>query len=81
MWPRLSGIGAASVVSGYTIVLYYNVVIAWAIYYFFAALGNSTVPWSESNYDTENNMYTNDAGVETYYYNCKEYHIAEEYFL
>lgn len=81
MWPRLSGIGAASVVSGYTIVLYYNVVIAWAIYYFFAALVNSTVPWSEENYDTDNNAYTNEAGVETYYYNCQGYHIAEEYFL
>lgn len=51
MWPRLAGIGAASVVSGYTIVLYYNVVIAWAIFYFFAAVFNGTVPWSEENYD------------------------------
>ena len=79
MWPRLSGIGAASVVSGYTIVLYYNVIIAWAIYYFFAALFNKTVPWSESNYDTENNIYTDpDDGATYVYYNCPGYHIAEE---
>lgn len=78
MWPRLAGIGAASVVSGYTIVLYYNVIIAWAIYYFFASFSSGPMPWSENNYDTDNNLYTNANGVQTYYYNCKNFHIADE---
>jgi SNF family Na+-dependent transporter len=76
MWPRLAGIGAASVVSGYTIVLYYNVVIAWAIFYFFSAIFNGTVPWSEENYDG-NYEYQED-GTEVEYLNCPGYHVANE---
>lgn len=79
MYPRLAGIGAASVVSGYTIVLYYNVIIAWAIYYLFAAIFNKQMPWSEENYEISGSIELID-GVSTYYNNCPGMHIAEEYF-
>lgn len=43
--PRLSGVGMASVIASYSIVLYYNVIIAWSILYFFKSFA-SPLPWS-----------------------------------
>ena len=43
--PRLAGIGVASVFCSYSITFYYNVIISWALVYFFAAF-MSPLPWS-----------------------------------
>lgn len=43
--PRLSGIGIASIWSGYIIVIYYIPIIGYAFYYFFLAFG-SPIAWS-----------------------------------
>lgn len=46
--PRLAGIGLASVFSAYAITLYYNIIIAVALVYLFAAFKNP-LPWSVQN--------------------------------
>ena len=43
--PRLAGIGVASVFCSYSITTYYNVIISWALVYFFASF-MSPLPWS-----------------------------------
>jgi SNF family Na+-dependent transporter len=67
--PRLAGIGYASVYAAYGIDFYYNVIIAWALVYFFSAFRNP-LPWSVQET-------TNDAGT---YKDCPQYYITEEYF-
>ena len=42
--PNLMGIGIAALVVNSYICLYYNVIIAWVIYYFFSSF-NAFLPW------------------------------------
>jgi SNF family Na+-dependent transporter len=50
--PRLTGIGLTSVVASFAITFYYNVIIGWAVLYFFAAFKNP-LPWSIQNTTNE----------------------------
>eukprot|EP00929_Paragymnodinium_shiwhaense_P095087 TRINITY_DN5604_c0_g1_i2.p1 TRINITY_DN5604_c0_g1~~TRINITY_DN5604_c0_g1_i2.p1 ORF type:complete len:638 (+),score=147.03 TRINITY_DN5604_c0_g1_i2:94-2007(+) len=48
--PRLQGIGIAATMSSFFVSLYYNVVIAWTIYYIvttIAAMPSGILPWSD----------------------------------
>jgi solute carrier family 6 (neurotransmitter transporter) member 19 len=65
--PRLTGVGIASVFAAYIISFYYNVIISWAIVYFFSSFYNP-LPWSTQNADAD------------YTKTCKEYPITQEYF-
>lgn len=67
--PRLYGVGLATCVGCYLIVLYYNVIISWALLLFFSSFMNP-LPWSVQNT-------TNDAGT---YKDCKGLYISEEFF-
>lgn len=67
--PRLAGIGGASILSSYCITLYYNVIIAWALIYFFCGF-MSPLPWSVQNVTDVNTMQRDCAGIS----------IAEEFF-
>ena len=42
----LSGLGFAMVVTNTIVALYYNVIIAWSLYYFFASMTNQ-LPWTD----------------------------------
>lgn len=42
--PALKGIGIAMVILSAFVTLYYNVIIAWALYYLFLSL-RTTLPW------------------------------------
>ncbi|XP_029184477.1 sodium- and chloride-dependent transporter XTRP3-like [Acropora millepora] len=44
--PYLGGVGIASVVVCFLVSLYYNVIIAWCVFYFFKSFQNP-LPWSE----------------------------------
>ena len=50
-----AGVGYASVIVDWLIALYYNVVVAQCLFYFFASM-NSELPWSSCNntWNTEN---------------------------
>ena len=65
--PRLAGIGLASVIAAYCISFYYQVIIAWAVIYFFASFKNP-LPWSV--------QYTTDAART--YKTCPGMFITEE---
>lgn len=67
--PRLYGVGLATCVGCYLIVLYYNVIISWALLLFFSSFMNP-LPWSVQNT-------TNDAGT---YKDCPKLYISEEFF-
>lgn len=67
--PRLHGIGIATCLATYIIVLYYNVIISWALTVFFNSFYNP-LPWSVSN--TKNEAQT--------YKNCPNMYITEEFF-
>ena len=43
--PRLMGVGLASILSAYSIVAYYNVIIAWALIYLVSSFMDP-LPWS-----------------------------------
>lgn len=43
--PRLAGVGWAALICACTVGIYYNMVIAWALFYFFASFA-SPVPWT-----------------------------------
>ena len=45
--PRLAGVGLASVLASFAIVLYYNVIIAWSLIYLVASF-SPVLPWSTS---------------------------------
>ena len=45
MHPRLAGIGYASILASYIVVIYYNVIIAWSLIYFISSFFNP-LPWS-----------------------------------
>jgi len=48
--PKLAGIGAASIWSGYVITWYYNVILGWAIRYFFESF-KSPLPWDVAKFE------------------------------
>ena len=54
--PYLGGVGIASVVVCFLVSLYYNVIIAWCLFYFFTSF-QSDLPWS--NCPTEEVTYGN----------------------
>jgi SNF family Na+-dependent transporter len=45
--PRLAGVGWAALICAVLVASYYNMVIAWALYYFFSSLA-SPLPWDHS---------------------------------
>lgn len=48
--PRLRGVGAAATVCTFLVSLYYNVILAWTIYYLGRTIGSSfsgTLPWDD----------------------------------
>ncbi|XP_078276644.1 sodium-dependent neutral amino acid transporter SLC6A17 [Rhinoraja longicauda] len=53
--PRLGGIGFASCIVCFFVGLYYNVIIAWSIFYFFKSF-QSPLPWSECPLVTNGNV-------------------------
>jgi SNF family Na+-dependent transporter len=69
--PRLYGIGVATCAANYLIILYYNVIISWALLLFFSSF-KSPLPWSVQNT-------TNDEGT---YKDCvdEKIYISEEFF-
>lgn len=69
--PRFKGIGIATCVGTYLIILYYNVIISWTLVLFFASFRNP-LPWSTQ-------LTTNAAGT---YKTCvdERIYISEEYF-
>lgn len=77
--PRLAGIGLASVFSAYAITLYYNIIIAIALVYFFAAWSNP-LPWSVQ-YTDETGVYKKDGcrmPIAQEYLNKDVLHIIDE---
>eukprot|EP00930_Biecheleria_cincta_P098494 TRINITY_DN90148_c0_g1_i1.p1 TRINITY_DN90148_c0_g1~~TRINITY_DN90148_c0_g1_i1.p1 ORF type:complete len:653 (+),score=95.98 TRINITY_DN90148_c0_g1_i1:56-1960(+) len=49
--PRLQGVGIAATICTFLVSLYYNVILAWAIYYLgrtFAAVPSGVLPWSDA---------------------------------
>ncbi|XP_078410502.1 sodium- and chloride-dependent GABA transporter ine isoform X1 [Cetorhinus maximus] len=46
--PLLKGVGVATVVISFLLCTYYNVIIAWALYYLFNSL-QSSLPWQSCN--------------------------------
>ena len=49
--PYLGGLGLASVVVCFVVSLYYNVIIAWCVFYFFKSFQNP-LPWSTCPLET-----------------------------
>ncbi|KAJ8415274.1 hypothetical protein AAFF_G00422540 [Aldrovandia affinis] len=45
---KLMGVGLATIVISYVLSTYYNVLMTWALYYFFNSFGN-TLPWQSCN--------------------------------
>jgi len=64
------GVGLASIISAYSIVAYYNVIIAWALIYLVASFMNP-LPWS-LKYTTDINQSVK---------KCPDLYITEEYFF
>ncbi|XP_053181799.1 sodium- and chloride-dependent GABA transporter ine isoform X1 [Scomber japonicus] len=52
--PLLKGVGLATVVISFVFSTYYNVLMAWALFYFFNSFG-ATLPWKSCN-NTWNNV-------------------------
>ncbi|KAL6114201.1 uncharacterized protein ACO6RY_05024 [Pungitius sinensis] len=46
--PLLKGVGVATVVISFVFSTYYNVLMSWALYYFFNSFG-ATLPWTSCN--------------------------------
>jgi NSS family neurotransmitter:Na+ symporter len=67
--PRLYGVGLATSVACYMIVIYYNVIISWALTLFFSSF-RSPLPWSVQRT-------TNKAGTSK---DCPGMYITEEFF-
>lgn len=67
--PRLYGLGFATCFACYLIVIYYNVLISWALTLFFNSFYNP-LPWSTQRT-------TDDAGLHK---ECKDMFITEEFF-
>ena len=53
--PALKGIGIAGIVVAAYVVLYYNIIVAWCLFYFFASW-NTVLPWDSCDnwWNTEN---------------------------
>jgi len=67
--PRLYGVGLATAFACYLIVIYYNVLISWALTLFFNSFYNP-LPWSVQRT-------TDEAGLHK---DCKDMVISEEFF-
>ena len=65
--PRLYGVGLATCVACYMIVIYYNVIISWALVLFFSGF-YSPLPWST--------LRTNNVGKT--YKDCRDLYISQE---
>jgi SNF family Na+-dependent transporter len=65
--PRLKGLGIATCLANYIIILYYNVIISWTLILFFAAFRNP-LPWSTQLTSNGTNK------------DCPDIYISEEYF-
>jgi SNF family Na+-dependent transporter len=44
--PRLAGIGITSIWSGFVLLVYYVIIIAWAMVYMWQSIVSSPIPWS-----------------------------------
>lgn len=44
--PALGGLGLAGVLATFVVALYYNIIVAWAMWYFVNSFG-SPLPWSD----------------------------------
>ncbi|KAK4325453.1 hypothetical protein Pmani_003980 [Petrolisthes manimaculis] len=65
MCPLLKGLGWAMLLSLVLVVVYYNVILAWAVYYIVAAFGpSSRLPWSLCTHN--NNRNTTGCGLRDY---------------
>ncbi|KAG8227099.1 hypothetical protein J437_LFUL007436 [Ladona fulva] len=66
MCPLFKGAGMASVVISFLMSTYYNVIIAWALYYFFTAF-KSHLPWREclNRWNTVNCLQVNSSRLPT----------------
>lgn len=56
--PRLYGVGLATCVACYLIVIYYNVIISWALTLFFSSFYNP-LPWSRQRTEDVTIQYFN----------------------
>ena len=63
MFLRTPGLGYSMVVCNIMVALYYNVIIAWSIYYFFASM-TSSLPWEfcGNSWNTDLCMHSSEAG-------------------
>ncbi|XP_053384842.1 sodium- and chloride-dependent glycine transporter 1-like [Mercenaria mercenaria] len=79
--PLLKGVGYASVIVNWLIALYYNVVVAQCIFYFFASM-TSELPWSTCNntWNTPNCAYDNATRVAAQALNLTITTPTEEYY-
>lgn len=53
--PLFKGLGYAMVITNTIIGIYYNVIVSWTIYYFFASM-RSTLPWEDCNNEWNTNF-------------------------
>ncbi len=49
--PRLAGIGITSIWSGFVLLVYYVIIIAWAEVYLVLSIFKSPLPWAEGGAD------------------------------
>ncbi|KAK3084772.1 hypothetical protein FSP39_018601 [Pinctada imbricata] len=81
--PGLKGIGLAIIVIACFVSWYYNVIIAWSVYYFFSVF-RSDVPWKSCNneWNSRNNCIVFDDAyrfrTDRNVYECKEYFYINE---
>jgi len=74
--PRLSGVGLASVLAGFSIVAYYNIIIGWSLIYLIMSF-ISPLPWSVQNAKISTNPET----LGSLYKDCDNLYITEEVFF
>jgi len=67
--PRLYGLGLSTCIACYLIVIYYNVIISWALTMFFNSF-YSPLPWSVQRT-------TNEEGT---FKECEDIYITQEFF-
>ena len=74
--PALKGIGTAGIVVAAYVVLYYNIIVAWCLFYFFASW-NTELPWITCGnwWNSENCITTGTEDV------CVHVHYTHQYVL
>ena len=60
--PAFKGLGFAMIYISFLVCLYYNVIIAWTIFYMFAGM-RSELPWSKCEQERIDNLYCSDAKI------------------